>query len=110
MFEEYAEKKIVDMKLQEKTPKPWDRYASDWKGTKMIMKLEVTEMLAEEVNFKLLDFVQTANGKWLSIGFLDNVNKKTLSKKTAHFMYEKGQIIKRSEEIEGKTVVENLIH
>ncbi|HSI67839.1 MAG TPA: hypothetical protein VK947_10510 [Planococcus sp. (in: firmicutes)] len=56
-------------------------------------------MLLKEVNFKLLDFVQTADGKWFSIGFMDNVHKKTLSKKTAYSMYEKGQIIKISEEI-----------
>lgn len=67
-------------------------------------------MLLKEVDFKLLDFVQTADGKWFSIGFMDNAHKKTLSKRTAHSMYEKGQIIKKSEEIEGRTVVENFIH
>ena len=67
-------------------------------------------MLLKDVNFQLLDYVQTADGKWYSIGFMDNANKKTLSKKTAHAMYEKGQIIKKSEEVEGKTVVEDLIH
>ncbi|WP_285228744.1 hypothetical protein [Planococcus sp. ISL-109] len=40
-------------------------------------------MLSEEVNFKLLEFVQTVDGKTFPIGFLDNENKKTLSKKTA---------------------------
>lgn len=67
-------------------------------------------MLSEEVNFKLLDFVQTADGKTFSIGFMDNENKKTLSKKTALSMYKKGQIIKKVEKIEGETVFENLIH
>lgn len=67
-------------------------------------------MLSEEVDFKLLEFVQTADGKTFSIGFLDNENKKTLSKKTAYSMYKKGQIIKRSEEIEGNAVFEKLIH
>lgn len=67
-------------------------------------------MLSEEVNFKLLEFVQTADGKTFSIGFLDNENKKTLSKKTAYAMYKKGQITKKSEEIEGGTVLENLLH
>lgn len=61
------------------------------------MKREVTEMLSEKVDFKLLEFVQTADGKTFSIGFLDNENKKTLSKKTAYSMYKKGQIIKKSE-------------
>ncbi|MBT2583100.1 hypothetical protein [Planococcus sp. ISL-109] len=51
-------------------------------------------MLVKEVSFKLLDFVQTADETWFSIGFLDNEYKKTLSKKTAHSMYEKGQIRK----------------
>ncbi|TAA73069.1 hypothetical protein [Planococcus salinarum] len=67
-------------------------------------------MLLKEVDFKLLDFVQTADGKWFSIGFMDNVHKKTLSKRTVHSMYEKGQIVKISEEIEGRTVVENFTH
>ena len=76
----------------------------------MIMKLEVTEMLLKEVDFKLLDFVQTADGKWFSIGFMDNAHKKTLSKKTAHSMYEKGQIIIISDKIECRTVFESLDH
>lgn len=67
-------------------------------------------MLLKEVDFKLLDFVQTSDGKWFSIGFMDNLHKKTLSKRTAHSMYEKGQIVKISEEIEGRTVVENFTH
>ncbi|MBT2583868.1 hypothetical protein [Planococcus sp. ISL-109] len=66
-------------------------------------------MLVKEVNFKLLDFVQTADGEWFSIGFMDNEYKKTLSKKTAYSMYEKGQIIKKSEKIDGETVVENFM-
>ncbi|WP_422122453.1 hypothetical protein DHX103_11665 [Planococcus sp. X10-3] len=74
----------------------------------MIMKLEETEMVLEEVNFRLLDFVQTADGKWFSIGFLDNANKNTLSKKTAHSMYKQGQIIKISEKIEDSTVLNDI--
>ncbi|MBT2572061.1 hypothetical protein [Planococcus sp. ISL-110] len=50
-------------------------------------------MFSEEVDFKLLEYVQTADGNTFSIGFMDNENKKTLSKKTAHAMYKKGQII-----------------
>ncbi|MGM0898196.1 MAG: hypothetical protein ACQEV0_09855 [Bacillota bacterium] len=64
-------------------------------------------MLVKEVNFKLLDLVQTAEGKWFTIGFLDNKYKKTLCKKTAYSMYEKGQIIKRSEKVDGETVYED---
>ncbi|MBT2581632.1 hypothetical protein [Planococcus sp. ISL-109] len=67
-------------------------------------------MLVKEVDFKLLDFVQTAEGTWFSIGFMDNKCKKTLSKKTARSMYEKGQIIRKSEKIDGRTVCENLNH
>ena len=77
----------------------------------MEMKLEVTEMLLKEVNFRLLDFVQTADGRWFSIGFLDNANKKTLSKKTAHSMYKRGQIVQISEEkIEDGAVLKNVNH
>ena len=76
--------------------------AGEWK--RMIMKLGVTEMLLKDVNFELLDFVQTADGKWFSIGFMDNANKKTLSKKTVHSMYKEGRIIKKSEKIENETV------
>lgn len=67
-------------------------------------------MLVKDMNFQLLDCVLTTDGNWFSIGFLDNANKKTISKKTAQAMYEKGQIIKKSEEIEGKTIVEDLVH
>lgn len=51
-------------------------------------------MLSEEVNFKLLEFVQTVDGTTFSIGFLGNENQKTLSKKIARSMYIKGQIRK----------------
>ncbi|MGM0898192.1 MAG: hypothetical protein ACQEV0_09835 [Bacillota bacterium] len=65
-------------------------------------------MLLKEVEFKLLDFVQTDEEKWFSIGFMDNEYKKTLSKKTAYSMYEKGRIVKKAEAIEGETVYEDL--
>ena len=61
----------------------------------------------EEMNFKLLDKVQTADGNWFAIGFMDNKYRKTISKKTAHSMFEKGQIIRKAEEIKGRTVYVN---
>lgn len=61
-------------------------------------------MLSKEVSFKLLDFVQTADGNTFSIGFMDNDIRKTLSKKTAHAMHEKGQIVKKPGAIEGGNV------
>lgn len=64
-------------------------------------------MLLKELDFELLEFVQTAEGKWYSIGFRDNENKKTLSKKTAHSMYKEGQIIKKSKTIDGEGVLKN---
>lgn len=65
-------------------------------------------MELKEVEFELLDFVQTADGKTFSIGFKDNKNKKTLSKNTAQSMYKKGEIIKKSEIIDGETVFETI--
>ena len=65
-------------------------------------------MAFKEVNFELLDFVQTSDGRTLSIGFKDNEKQKMLSQKTAHSMYQQGIIIKKSEEVEGETVFEDL--
>jgi hypothetical protein len=73
------------------------------------MKMGAIEMVIKEVDFKLLDYIQTADGNWFSIGFLDNDYQKTISKKTAYCMYENGQIIKKSEKIKGETVYENII-
>lgn len=66
-------------------------------------------MSGTEVDFKLLDFVQTANGKCFSISFADNENKRTLSKQTAYAMYKKGLIVNKSEEVNGKITFEKLI-
>ncbi|MFD1030028.1 hypothetical protein [Metaplanococcus flavidus] len=66
-------------------------------------------MLVKEVDFKLLDFVETVDGNCYTIGFLDNVYKKTISKKTAYSMYDRGQIIRKSEMIKGEIVFENLL-
>jgi hypothetical protein len=71
--------------------------------------MEGTDMSATEVDFKLLDFVQTANGKCFSISFMDNENKRTLSKKTAHALYQKGLLVNKSEEVNGKITFEKLI-
>lgn len=62
----------------------------------------------KEMDFKLLDKVRTVNGKWFSIGFLDNEYRKTLSKKTAHSMFQKGELIQKVEVIKGQTRYINL--
>ena len=64
-------------------------------------------MELREVEFELLDFVQTTDGKTFSIGFKDNENKKTISKCTAHRMYKRGQITKKSKEVDGETIFES---
>jgi len=64
-------------------------------------------MAMEEMDFKLLDKVQTADEDWLTIGFMDNKYRKTISKKTAHSMFTKGQIIRKAQDIKGKIVYVN---
>lgn len=62
-----------------------------------------------EVEFEILDYVQTIDGKTFTIGFKDNLNKKTISMETAHLMHQQRQLLKKSEVVEGETVFESLI-
>lgn len=62
-----------------------------------------------EVEFEILDYVQTIDGKTFTIGFKDNLNKKTISMETAHLMHQQRQLLKKSEVVEGETVFKSLI-
>ena len=62
-----------------------------------------------QVEFEILDYVQTIDGKIFTIGFKDNLNKKTISIETAHLMHQHRQLLKKSEVAEGETVFESLI-
>lgn len=66
-------------------------------------------MALMEVEFEILDYVQTIDGKTFTIGFKDNLNKKTISIETAHLMHQQRQLLKKSEVVEGETVFERLI-
>ena len=66
-------------------------------------------MAIMEVEFEILDYVQTIDGKTFTIGFKDNLNKKTISVETAHLMHQQRQLLKKSEVVEGETVFKSLI-
>ena len=66
-------------------------------------------MALRQVEFEILDYVQTVDGKTFTIGFQDNLNKKIISVKTAQLMHQQGQLLKKSEVVEGETLFESLI-
>lgn len=65
-------------------------------------------MAIMEVEFEILDYVQTIDGKTFTIGLRDNLTQKTVSIETAHLMHQQRQLLKKSEVVEGETVFEDL--